>query len=77
MGDAPDFRWWDRNHAATIPVVVKRLPSGIVEVVMDERSEQTPIEPYTEPVLVEVGTFSQDTLGMGFLEPDFIVGTQG
>ncbi|WP_344679636.1 lasso RiPP family leader peptide-containing protein [Saccharopolyspora taberi] len=44
---------------------------------MDERSEQTPIEPYTEPVLVEVGTFSQDTLGMGFLEPDFIVGTQG
>ncbi|MEW2626174.1 lasso RiPP family leader peptide-containing protein [Streptomyces sp. NPDC048106] len=35
---------------------------------MNELVEQA--EPYMPPVLVEVGEFSEDTLGLGDYEPD-------
>ncbi|WP_158896202.1 lasso RiPP family leader peptide-containing protein [Amycolatopsis anabasis] len=34
------------------------------------REEQSTVEPYEPPALVELGVFSDDTLGIGFTRPD-------
>lgn len=40
-------------------------------------NEQTLQEPYTPPMLAEVGEFSEDTLGLGFESGDLLVLGEG